>query len=292
MNDIIEHHGVKGQKWGVVKKDDSQNGVRTTSPKSKLEVAKGYLSDHKKQIAIGAAVGIGIAAVGYGLYSGKIPVSEDLKYKMTLAMKSPLDGNKIAKGKTVFRANHGKMTLDNARTYFSPLKKDHLTYLTNPGGTNIGKGEMLSVSLKAKEQINSPSSRRMAKEFVSFTKEHPDIVARSISDKYNLGKYVSKEAIEKETPEILKNIKGLSKSDLTKRTQQDFLLSIVNPSRGAYGNEGAKEFYSYLSKKGFNAMNDIEDTGWTKKPMVAFDALKSFDITSQLPLKEAIKKYG
>lgn len=71
-SEILEHHGIKGQKWGVRKAIDSTMGPKGTAQR-----------EHRKQVTKKVAIGVGVAAVvvgtayvAYRLHkAGKLPVS-------------------------------------------------------------------------------------------------------------------------------------------------------------------------------------------------------------------------
>ena len=73
MNDIIEHHGVKGQRWGVRKKRvrtaNSSRGASksksTTTPSTNHKVLNAILPYSKVQSAITTSLGIAVGAAQY-----------------------------------------------------------------------------------------------------------------------------------------------------------------------------------------------------------------------------------
>lgn len=96
--DFLEHYGIKGMKWGVVKDDDADGGfslsvARKPGNVSSKSSAANELApsdqppkteaERKKELAKKAAIGIGVLAVaagaGYAAYSlnknGKLPIS-------------------------------------------------------------------------------------------------------------------------------------------------------------------------------------------------------------------------
>lgn len=269
MNDIIEHHGVKGQKWGVRKK----------------RVVAGA--------AILATVAIAAGAYAYGVKSGHIDAGE-LTYQLRTALKSPV-GSTVKKGTTVTRANRGKMFLDSHSTYFTTKLSDHKKYLTDSTGTNLGKGVMNSVSLKAKTTIKAPSSQKQTREFMKFLKNNPDIVAKSIGERRAGNKYATAEDIVKEASKVKSQMSQMSKSKKSTQLYNQFLDSITEggKNKGAQATAAKDLFWKQLSDKGYNAVTDQVDkrSGFAKNPMIAFNAQKVFEKVSEVPVGEALKKY-
>ena len=73
MNDIIEHHGVKGQRWGVRKKrastTNSSRGASksksTTTPSTNHKVLNAILPSSRVQSAITTSLGLAVGAAQY-----------------------------------------------------------------------------------------------------------------------------------------------------------------------------------------------------------------------------------
>ena len=268
MDDIIEHHGVKGQKWGVRKK----------------RVVAGA--------AILATVAIAAGAYAYGVKSGRIDAGE-LTYQLRTALKSPV-GSTVKKGQIVTRANRGKMFLDSHSMYFTTKLSDHKKYLTDSTGTNIGKGVMNSVSLKAKTTIKAPSSQKQTREFMKFLKNNPDVVAKSIGEHRAGATHATAEDIVKEASKVKSQMSQMSKSKKSTQLYNQFLDSMTEgKSQGAQATAAKDLFWKQLSDKGYNAVTDQVDkrSGFAKNPMIAFNAQKVFEKVSEVPVSEALKKY-
>jgi hypothetical protein len=66
VEDILEHHGIKGQKWGVRKKEDTAESS-SSKPDTLVTKEGRHLTPTQKKILIGAGVAAGILAA-YGAY--------------------------------------------------------------------------------------------------------------------------------------------------------------------------------------------------------------------------------
>ena len=272
MDDIIEHHGVKGQKWGV----------------------------RKKRIVAGAAILATVAAAtgayAYGVKSGHIDAGE-FTYQVQTALKSPI-GSKIKKGNIGYRANKGKMFLDNNRTYLTSKISDHKKYLLDPSGTNVSsiKGAaMKSVALRAKETLKAPSAQRETREFAKFLKKNPDVVTKSIAEHFAGGAHASAEDVAKGAKAYSDMVAGKNKAQRVKQLQDLFFMSTVegkDSNRGQVATAARDAFWKQLSDKGFSGVQDrVDKSIFSKDPIIAFNAKKSFDIVSQMTVDEARKKY-
>lgn len=285
ISDTIQHHGVKGMKWGQRKKTESSGSN------------DGHKS-HKKAIAIGAtALGLaaGVGAYKLGVKSGKID-SGEFTYQMRTLLKNPMSQT-IKAGSTVTRANKGKMFLNSNRTYFTNKISDHKKYLTDDSGTNSGRNSdnrMYSVLLKAKSNVKIPSQQTQTREFMKYLKNNPDAVSKSIAEHY-VGKGGSKKQIDDAASKFSKQIASSSKAYQSTKIYNKFLDSLTEgSSQGRAATKARNEFWNQLEKKGYSGVVDQVDkrSGFTKNPLIAFNGIKSFSILSQTPLSEARNKYN
>lgn len=289
---VIEHYGVKGMKWGVRKTKASQliDSVKNTSVVT-------YVREHKKQIAIAAGVITAVAGVALYQYGKKAGYIENgqATHMIQQALRSPMTKN-IKSGTTVQRASRGKMELRNERTYFTTKMSDHKKYLTDATATNfrdtVGNNtsrDMNSVTMRVKQNLKAPSERKQVTEFLKFLDKNPDMVADSIASHVNGGKFLDKDYSKK----VSSQIKSMNKAQKGTKLYKQFKDSLVEGTQGPESKAARDAFWNELKKQGYNSVTDHVDkgSGFAKNPMIAFNAKESFDIVSEMPLSEAIKKF-
>lgn len=287
---ILEHHGIKGQKWGV------RRNIKSTSSHSSESEHHGLSRKQKIAIGVGTAALVaatGIAAYKFGVRTGNIDQGE-AAYQLRLLTKGFKDKT-IKEGQTVLRANKGKMKLSDHSTYFTNKLGDHKKYLTNATGTNMsrsGSDKMYSVAMKAVRNVKVPSQRSQTKEFMKFVKKNPETVAKSLAERY-VG-VPDHKAVEKATGKFMNEMSSMSKADKSSKLYNKFMESLTEGAhQGVNATHAREQFWKQLQDKGYSAVSDLTDknSGFTKNPLIAFNANKNFKITSQTPVEEALNNF-
>ena len=118
-DDSLQHHGIKGQKWGI-RRFQYEDGILTPAGRARYDVgprekkqhgtgdnstrSKQQRRERAKKIAKGVAIGAAAAAGAYGAYRlGKHLSSDEKAYASALAQRMP-DGRPIIS--VVERAGH------------------------------------------------------------------------------------------------------------------------------------------------------------------------------------------
>lgn len=152
---VICHHGIKGQKWGV-RRFQNEDGTRTEEGKRR---ERSGMSDNTKStlknVAKGAAIGIGVAAAAYGAY----------KLGPTALKKVPLDklGEYAKKGKDR-AATALKNSAKSAVEGFKEGVKEGIRDAPKRLGKTLVTGAALLVGKKIIDQaLGEDQARRIAR---------------------------------------------------------------------------------------------------------------------------------
>ena len=143
-NDELYHHGVKGMKWGVIRKHDttsgSHRGSQGSSTKSdetnniskNTDQKKGLSSKQKKAIKIGAAA-VGTTLAIYGTYkvskyvkNSKKPTKEQMDYIIKNIQNTPSHIDKTRSIRNSEKYQHGLQATILSRR--SSIKGDRALY--------------------------------------------------------------------------------------------------------------------------------------------------------------------
>ena len=167
--DALYHHGVKGQKWGV-RRYQNTDGSLTNQGK------KRYLSDEtKRKLKTGAKVAAGVAgaaALGYGLYKvGRAGnrLKEATAYKHAAKTASSLAANSINSATEMFRSRDSARS-PSERQYYRKLATDY--YKT--GNNFIRQSNLLSMKAAEIKQSGGVSDR-LAYRFVESLIKNPKV---------------------------------------------------------------------------------------------------------------------
>lgn len=251
FDDSLEHHGILGQKWGV-RRFQNEDGSYTAAGKerysvdskpketsnleeesSKKKFGLGNLSpDQKKAIKTGAIIVGSALLVGGGLYLASKALDSGgphiTSYKFGTPLKDSLN---------MYSDNPVKL---KKGTVFQRMSSEAIEDYTKTGETYVS--HLLKDNLKYKAELSDRAP------YIHKLKAKTEISAPS----------------ERKAAEIFLSIKPES----DQATYQDFMTNaFMNGYEGKH-NAYKKEFVDAVKKSGFNALIDVNDSGWTKKPLI------------------------
>ena len=232
----LKHHGVLGMKWGVRNAETRARYARNGKTSSGINI-----DPHK--IAVGAAVVGGILAVAGGVYIAKATGTPKYMTRYVTMSTAPLkdfvdkmDDTPVAlKAGTKMQRISGQRVDDlkaKGELYVSYKLRDSARYADRlPKEDWLRGGPVYKQTLTAARDIKAPS--------------------------------------RKEAAEIYLQVAG---ADARQIDYQRFMRDGIRaPRDGKLGSPTRTAYISELKKRGYNAVIDENDAGWTNKPLVLID---------------------
>lgn len=176
---------------------------------------------------------------------------------------------RIRKGTTIKRLSVNDESVAKGHAYVTFLKSDTEHYKGFFGArlTAIHKGkDVYSITMKAKDDLLSPSKRERVKTFLELYMDDP-VIAKELGD-YHKSDYHKFTPLPKKFYEW--QYSQLNVKQLKSKGYDTFVRSIGGNEyiRGAYFNK--------LAQKGYSFVNDDQDAGrFGKAPSIIFDREKS-----------------
>lgn len=253
----LEHHGIKGMKWGIRRYQNKDGSLTPEGRKRYSDDSKKSTQDNtpgkntiltKRNIAIGAAIAVGVLAAIGGMYvykksNIKIPIAE-YKFGEKIAVNSLSNLDKTISKGTKFQRISSKSFEDyvgeGKRIYASYLNKDNRMYKeVMPSFINSWKAQGIVKdrgnnvyihTLKAAKNIKVASKRKVAEAYLEAT-------GKKVID---AGEY------------------------------KTFMENLSSD------NATVLKFFSKIKELGYNAIVDENDAGmFTKDPLILLDPLKN-----------------
>ena len=267
-DDVIQHFGVKGMKWGKRLRDNHiknleykyrKLGYNEDQVKSKLEKRL-----RNEKIALAVAGAAGVAIVGHKL---KNKIQDDYI------------GRTIKEGKT-FDSVNAASKIDTSRPVYGAYRKmDKMKYRGIYGneriekrkifGNNFGLGDRDNIyTFKAAKDVKIAPNRAAKKAYKKLYRQDKEF--RSVADELNKEFYKSRDSYK------------------------NFNVGLVARGQDERFTKNIDKFYSSLKKKGFSGVQDMNDKKYsgyrTKNPTIFFDHSKLNISGKKVLTNEQIKK--
>ena len=312
--DDLTHHGIKGQKWGVrrfqnedgtltnagkKRYDDTSKEYKSPDKKSKhrtnLEekyVAKGFSKEDAELLANGRIKTEKILAVTAGTtiaVAAAYVANKQLKYRVDSTIKKGSELQRIAKT--------GKTDLKGA-LYTSYDKNDNVKYAGKFAfGRMDDTGSAQKMNIKVTDNIKVASRKHAEDTFIELFKNDKEFQRNAI-ESIDMAKTFAMPASEHKIIEkVIKNPNVVKDSDLRKSVYDAFNIGLGLKTDEA--TKSADTFYETLSKKGYNAVKDVNDMTYssfkTKAPTILFDSnnkikLDSIEQLTEKMIRDNMKK--
>lgn len=288
MDKCLEHHGIKGQKWGI-RRYQYSDGTYTPAGKRRYRNASNISKTSKSLRLTSMKVSELVNSTRMQM-TGKQYVDSYLKSGTTLARIQTSDKfEKFAFYATYnkhdteeYMGLFGKNLMDRANA--EAAKAENVAKKSNSESdielakelrAKADNTKVYQLKLEAIKKLKVPSDENASDITAKLLKddEFKNNVIASIKD--------SKEKMRRPTQQIIfTQAQNALKKDLNKLTSSDktaiykaFNLSLVN--HNAQEVAAQNKFYSELKKKGYNALLDYNDKEFSSyhatRPMIVFD---------------------
>ena len=306
--DILYHHGIKGQKWGV-RRYQNKDGSLTNAGRKRYKIPEnkslhrlkiedkykkqGMSKEQAEQAAAKrirteqfvAAAAVVTAAAAIAYYNKK-------KYSMDKVLSADTEFQRIMRLSPNATIQEGRQYLSfdksDTRKYRGQLAEGMLKNIKDTKSSD----KVYNVSVKAKQDIKIASEKRARETFAKLYKEDSDF-RKSLEKIAKDGGDDIPKALKLTQDKLIKG-ETLDEKRLLKRGYDLFNVSLADNTEE--GKARAQKFYNALKEQGMNAIYDMNDKKFSgynaKSPIITFDG--SYDYSKKVlenkDIVEALKK--
>lgn len=307
--DVLYHHGIKGQKWGVrrfQKKDGSltpagrkrydddgpnqkkQKEYKIPENKSlhRLKIEDKYRKQGMSKEQAEQAAAKRIRAEKFVAAAATVTVVACAEYAKRKAYATDKVLSKDTEFQRIMKL-HPDATVHDGRQYMAYKKEDKSIY-KGQLAANLNKQikdgktneKVYDVTVKAKQDIKIASEKRARETFEKLYKNDPEFrkslskAAKDAGDDLSAGlKRIQEQLVE-----------GVELSDKRIKSKAYDLFNVALADNTDEGRARAQKFYNALKEQGMNAVQDMNDKKYSlynaKAPIITFDG--SYDYSKRV----------
>lgn len=306
LNNELQHHGIKGQKWGV-RRTPAQLGHRKTIGskkvhKSKVDPNKKYVSDSKSTV-VGNTISTALDSRNKkSSNAASSPTTSPLSNKISspwkktgmmlqngMTYREALSGNKYVKVKSQKEADNdfvirkGQIVqhiMDtpvkdmNGRSHLfiaatEADKKNYAGFFAALTKYRRNVDKMYSLEMEATEALVSPSKKKRVDEFLKLYEKDKHNISRELAEfnKREYGGYY-----KKPLEHYVKEFENMPVKKLKSEGYYTFFNSLFS------SNYNREQYFNQLKEQGYNSViddNDKRSFMQSQAPLIVFDAFQS-----------------
>lgn len=285
MNDYLEHHGIKGQKWGVRRYQNPDGTLTSEGKKRYLGTTAGKRASNNRP-----SKSYEMRAMSYRQRNILDPFfnryeKQRIKLKPRFERFSDED-TVLKKGSTVQHITgkdikQFKNTINDVDTLFVAYDSyDKALYRGVFAASKIlhnkGTNSVNQINITLKNDLKAPSHTKQVEYFTDIYYKHEDTIARSFAKLFKGGEGKS----EDDWYETIK--KDFTKSTIQKELYDGFIEGVswsFDKDFHKDMKEVYDDYYRTLKEKGYNALLDDNDARLSymmaNKPLVVLDVLNT-----------------
>lgn len=283
----LYHYGVKGMRWGV-RRTDEELGRKPDNEKRKVKKthreklqakyeAKGFSKDDAKRLTENRIKTEKILAITAG-----VTLAAATAYVARNQLKYRVDSY-IKEGASLQRIAETNKTSLNGNLYTSYNKKDNIKYRGILGlGRLDDSGNVQKMNLKATSKIKVASRKHAEDAFIELFKNDKEF-RKNASDTINIAKGLAMPGSTHDViDKAIKNPNAIKDKELRKTVYDAFNIGLALKTDEA--KKSSEAFYKTLSKKGYDAIRDINDMQYSgyksKAPTIIFNTANKIKVDS------------